>query len=57
VVSSAILLAKLAIKETAPSAGRTALPEKLIAEVLSALIQLTSVPISFKASSRALLSP
>ena len=56
-VSSAILLAKLAIKETAPSAGRTALPEKLIAEVLSALIQLTSVPISFKASSRALLSP
>ena len=56
-VSSAILLAKLAIKETALSAGKTAPQEKLIAEVLSALTQLTNVPILFKASSRALLSP
>jgi hypothetical protein len=55
VVSSATLLARLAIKVMAPSAGRTAPPEKSTVEVLSALTQLTNVPISFKASSRALL--
>ena len=55
-VSSAILLAKLVTKEMVQSAGRTALPEKLIAEVLSVLTQLTNVPISFKASSKVLLS-
>jgi hypothetical protein len=38
------------------SAGRTAPPGKLIAEVLSVLTRLTNVPISLKVSSRVLLS-
>ena len=53
---SATHLAKLATKVTALSAGKTAQLVKSIAEVLSVLIQLTNVPILFKALSRVLLS-
>ena len=53
-VSFAIPLARLVTLATAPSAGKTALPARSTAEVLSALTPMISAPALSQASSRAL---